>query len=438
MPLPSDRLSAQAIIAARHARTPWQLPVMIVASALLLSLPFRATVGWRGGILALLTLMLVFGHVWQHGWRADWRVFFPRDRWLRLVGCTWLLLTAAWALAGPSPAGSLPGVRSDVLAPLLAFCAFLAITRNRRDLMRWVMVLFAAQLVITLLVIRDPFQPNNLLHRPAYIDVGVLSAWLVIVASLLPVMWFVPRPMRRWARPVAGLMAATIVIAAFCSGNRVIWTCFAAIVLTGFVMLYRPRRYSARGRHRWLVLAGSISALAVLGWSSVQLRGPSIEPRSLGSVAYILQDPRNVLWKEAVLMIGEKPLSGYGFDLPRWHAEFAKRTSAATAPSGFDHAHNALLNYALQLGITGAALVTALFAALFASFLRQPRALPIERLVAACGVVLVTGFFLRNLTDDFFMRQSLLLFAAVAGMLAGAGRRSAVEPVRAVLPIGSN
>jgi O-antigen ligase len=435
MPLPPDEMSVQAVVAARHVRTPWQLPVMIVASALLLSLPFRATVGWRGGILALLVLILVMGHVWQHGWRANWRTFLPRDRWLRLAGCTWLLLTAGWALAGPNPAGSLPAVRSDVLAPLLAFCAFHAITRDRRDLMRWAMVLFAAQLLITLLAVRDPFQPNNLLHRPAYIDVGVLSVWLVIVASLLPVLWLVPRSMRRWARPMAGLMASTIIVAAFCSGNRVIWTCFAAMVLTGFAILYRRRRHATNTRRGWLMLAGSISALAILGWSSVQLRGPSIEPRSLGSAAYMLQDPRNVLWEEAVRMIGEKPLSGYGFDLPRWHAEFAKRTGAATAPSSFDHAHNALLNYALQMGITGALLVATLFAALFAAFLRQPRALPIERLAATCGVVLVTGFFLRNLTDDFFMRQSLLLFAAVAGMLAGAGRRVAVGPVR---PIGSN
>lgn len=435
MSLPSARMSVEAVVAARHVRTPWQLPVMIVASALLLSLPFRTTVGWRGGILVLLTLMLVMGQVWQHGWRADWRAFLPRDRWLRLAGCTWLLLTAAWALAGPNPADSLPGVRSDVLAPVLAFCAFHAITRDRRDLTRWAMVLFAAQLVITLLAVRDPFQPNNLLHWPAYIDVGVLSAWLVIVASLLPVMWIVPRPMRRWARPLALFMAATIVVAAFCSGNRVIWTCFAAMVLTGFAILYRRRRHATNTRRGWLILAGSISALAILGWSSVQLRGPSIEPRSLGSAAYMLQDPRNVLWEEAVRMIGEKPLSGYGFDLPRWHAEFARRTSAATAPSSFDHAHNALLNYALQMGITGAILVAGLFVALLVGFLRQPRALPIERLAAACGVVLVTGFFLRNLTDDFFMRQSLLLFAAVAGMLAGAARRPIVGSVP---PIGNN
>jgi inner membrane protein involved in colicin E2 resistance len=43
-------------------------------------------------------------------------------------------------------------------------------------------------------------------------------------------------------------------------------------------------------------------------------------------------------------------------------------------------------------------------------------------IVAGCGVALVVGFFVRNITDDHFQRQPLLLFAAMAGALLGAQR----------------
>lgn len=399
---------------------------ILVAAALLASIPFRVTVGLRGGILALLVILLLIDHARRGGWGE----LVPRDAGLRWIGLAWLGTTAAWAALGTAPLESLRGVRSDVLAPLLAFCAFQALTVDRRDLLRWALVLLAAQLILTLMAILDPFQPNNMLHRPAYIDVGVLSAWLVVAATLVPVFWYVPRNVRRRSRPLAVLMAIAVLVAAVFSGNRIIWTCFAVMLLAGLVTLQRPGAGNALQPGRWLMLVGSIAAFALLGWLSVQWRAPVSDPRALGSAAYMLQDPRHVLWDEAIHMIAEKPLAGHGFEVPAWRVEFARRTQASTTPNAFDHAHNALLNYGLQMGVPGALLVLVLFGILLASFLRLSRVTPLARLAAGCGLALVAGFFLRNMTDDFFNRQSLLLFAAVAGMFAGIGRRPAVKKPR--------
>lgn len=396
-------------------RSPLRMAIVLLASLLLMSLAFRATVGARGGLLVLISVLLVIDRV-QVG---DWQSLYPRDWTLRAAGLIWLGTVSVWSLLGPAPLESLRGVRSDVLAPILGFCVFYTLTRTRVDLIRWSLILFSAQLILTVLVVCDPFQPTNPLHRPAYIDVGVLSAWLVIVAAVLPVFWYAPRSMRRWTRPVCVCMTLSIAIAAFFSGNRIIWICFAVMLLVGSAVTYRVARTSWKRR---AMLACGVAMLSALGWVSLHLRAPEPALDANSSVAYLLDDPRSQLWKEAVRMISERPLGGHGYDLLASRQEFSLRSRGPAWPSGFEHAHNTVLNYGLQIGVVGVLLVPILFASLLATFLYLPRWRPLTRLATCCGLALVTGFFVRNLTDDFFIRQSLLLFAAVAGMLIGASK----------------
>jgi hypothetical protein len=42
---------------------------------------------------------------------------------------------------------------------------------------------------------------------------------------------------------------------------------------------------------------------------------------------------------------------------------------------------------------------------------------------AIAAVAMVAGMFLKNMTDDLFIRQSALLYWAVAGMVLGADAR---------------
>ena len=407
--------------ASPRLRSPLRMAIVLLASLLLMSLAFRATVGLRGGLLALISILLIVECVRT----GDWHQLFPSDRTLRAVGLTWLGIVSAWALLGPAPLESLRGVRSDVLAPILGFCVFYTLTRTRADLMMWSLILLAVQLVLTILVVCDPFQPLNPLHRPAYIDVGVLSAWLVIVAALLPVFWYAPRATRHWARPVCVCMALSIAIAAFFSGNRMVWMCFAAMLFACSMVTHRTTGIRWQ---RWLMLAVGVAMLGALGWASLHLRAPVPASSASPSVAYVLDDPRNQLWKEAVRMISERPLTGYGYDLAASRHEFAVRSRSPEWPVSFEHAHNVVLNYGLQIGIVGVVLIPTLFMCLLAVFLYLPRSRPLTRLATCCGLALVTGFFLRNLTDDFFIRQSLLLFASVAGMLIGVSRSNIKPP----------
>jgi hypothetical protein len=86
-----------------------------------------------------------------------------------------------------------------------------------------------------------------------------------------------------------------------------------------------------------------------------------------------------------------------------------------------------VLNYAIQLGVPGALALVFVFFSLAHAFWIRRLGSEDARLAAACGLMLVFGVFLRNMTDDFFGRHAILLFGALAGLLlalADAAQRS--------------
>ena len=403
---------------------------MIGAGLLLVAIPFRATVGWRGGLLAFTVILLLAAY-----WR-NWRQLMPQQTSLNVAAAVWLAATLLWALAGDSPSNGLHLVRRDVLSPILAYCVFHALTRSYADLARWSWLLFAAQIVLTAMVVHDPFQVDVAAHRPAYIDVGVLSAWLVTIAALAPVFWLVPksmgaqRAMSRFApsRVAAVVLAACILAAAAFSANRTVWICFAAMLAAGSLVGLRLQADRRRLFVRVVFVLTGMVALLALGWASLEIRAAAYPDARSGQIANMLDDPRRVLWAEGAKMIGEKPFAGRGFGSNTLKAEFADRTRDNTAHLRFEHAHNVVLNYGMQMGIPGAILILALFSTLALVFLRLAarHSGPLAQTAAVCGVALLIGVFLRNMTDDFFLRQSGLLFACVAGMLVGAGSRDSL------------
>ena len=416
------------------------------AGLLLLVIPFRATVGLRGGLLALTVILLLVAYL-RNG--PNWRECLPRQSLLNAIAVVWLAATLLWALASDSPSHGLHLVRRDVLSPILGYCVFHALTRNYADLACWSWFLFVAQLVLTVMVVLDPFQVDVAVHRPAYIDVGVLSAWVVTVAALVPVFWLVPQATRgafvasvasRFAsshiasshiapsRIAAVVLTACILVAAALSANRTVWICFAAMLVAGSLLALRLHADRRRLFVRVVFILTGVTALLALGWASLAIRATAYPDARSGQVAYLLDDPRRVLWAEGAKMIAEKPLAGRGFGSNALKAEFADRTRDNTAHLRFEHAHNVVLNYGMQMGLFGAMLILTLFSTLAVEFLRLAgrQAGPLAQTTAICGVALLVGVFLRNMTDDFFLRQSSLLFACVAGMLVGAGSRDAL------------
>jgi O-antigen ligase len=93
------------------------------------------------------------------------------------------------------------------------------------------------------------------------------------------------------------------------------------------------------------------------------------------------------------------------------------------------HAHNTFLNLALQTGIQGLVLFCLLLYGLIKFFyvaVKQEE--PVQLLFFTQATLwMIIVFFVRNLSDDFFVDDSALLFWFLVGAGVAIGRRSKVN-----------
>jgi len=377
--------------------------------------PFRASAGLRGAMLLLAGLAILYAHVREGQFR---QLLLPYKALVIATGL-WLLSAGIWSFLSPSPVESLSVVKRDILTPILAFMVFYALTRTRADIMRWVSILTAGLFILTVMIVREPFDPLATLQESDYLTVGLLTAWIVTLAPVLAVSMFASRPWRGRAIGLAVISLLCLLLSAWLSGNRTVWVCFAAMIVVATFL--GTHRHAIRNT-RWRTVAVLLVALAVIAslmFATMQFRAKTQAPNGIGPLAFLLQDNRAPILTAAFGMIGERPLLGRGYNNPEIGEILAMRFDTPWLRNYVHHPHNVVLNHLLQMGITGAIVILALFAALAWTFLKRLPVGGIARLAGLCGIALVVGVFLRNMTDDFFSRHTVQFFGAAAGMLLG-------------------
>jgi len=380
----------------------------------LFAAPFRSSAGLRGGLLALAALLLIA----DAARRRDWRHLWPA-RSIATDGIVlWLLTVLAWCAFSSDVRESFSTFKGEVAIPLLAGLVFHAITRDERDIQRWMLALMAGLAGLLVSMFIDPFRQGEVIPRPWYGGVGPVSTWVVGVVALVPFAWLGTEATRNRAIGVALLLLAAGI--AFMSGNRMAWLSFALMLTTFAVLSIREGQAMPKTRTLigWMVVIGVLGALFFVS-SEARFDG-LVEDK--GSVALLLNDNRLALWQEVMRMIVERPLAGRGFGREVIESELVARFADPQHRGLFLQGHNLLFNYALQMGVAGAVAILSLFAALGIKFLFLARQSGIARHAGICGCMLLVGVFSKNMTDDFFIRQNALLFWAVIGMLAGATR----------------
>ncbi len=391
---------------------------VVAASAALFFAPFRSSAGVRGGLLILAAAAIGFAH-----FRAgQLRQLLPAEKLLGVAVAAWLASATMWSFLSPSPLESLSVVKRDILTSVLAFFVFYALTRTRADMMRWISILTAGLVVLTGILVFEPVDPRAYGPARAYVDVGWLTTWLAMVAALIGLLAFMARSQRRKATFLFCVAVPCLVWSAWLSGNRVVWVCYAAVVVVGAGIPCLGQRSTRERVRAALILAGLLALIGCFMAASMQFRAENEASDGAGPVAFLLQDGRAHIWRVAWELIGDRPLLGYGYSNLAFPDQFAAHFDPGWRHL-FRHAHNVVLNYMLQMGVIGGFVVLFLFAALIRTFIVKAQSGAVARLCGYSGLALVMAVILRNTTDDFFSRHALQFFGAFVGMLLGLANR---------------
>jgi O-antigen ligase len=132
------------------------------------------------------------------------------------------------------------------------------------------------------------------------------------------------------------------------------------------------------------------------------------------------QDRRWHLWRFSLERIAERPLSGGGFGREAFKMLFPDYYRDHLQ---LWHAHNMVINKGIQMGIPGMAAFLALWIALAAACARGLR-VPSLRPWAIATLAMIAGVFVRNMADDFFIRDHALLFWLLCGAYLGVLRQA--------------
>ena len=258
---------------------------------------------------------------------------------------------------------------------------------------------------------------------------NLTSALITLVPCLLLVCWLSrEKAVSARAGALAWVCVGLAVLGAYTTLNRTIWIAFIMqIFLAGALILWRSRDHRGLERRKLIGTATVAALIAVAAAVTIvqvqQERSELLRQRPGKEAAADPQnDPRLRIWPYAVDIVRERPWlgMGYGRGIARkqLHDRFPERE--------IWHAHNLVLETAIQVGIPGAVLLLALIGMTAVSGYRYARSRNAIR--AACGIAvlcIVMGMLLRNMTDVLWVRQNSLLYWGVIGMLFGVGRMHA-------------
>jgi len=388
------------------------------------TLPFHHLMALRSlalGLAALFTFV-------AGGWRE-----MPR---LPLIAgwAAWMIFAGISVAFAYQQRVALSEYRYEVLYTFGAWATCYTLARHN-DGARWLgRVLVGATLAALALGIAlfAPGQPWFDLGR--YGDVGAVSTFLVTVLPLFLLLALRSKP-HSAARLGALAIAAGCIAAGFLTLNRTFWLA-AAAELTIFAL------FSMRYWKPWVRAASMLAVGAVLLALALIVVFTTSEARIALSAPgtdvweFLTGDPRGDLWRFATSQIALHPWIGAG--LGKW-------SSRETFIAYFNdpllmHAHNMFLNRTLETGLPGLAAFVLLLASVAVAFRRVARSAdPGTAAIGAAGLALVAGVVMKNLTDDFFVRQNALLFWSLvgAGLGSAAAREEAIRvaaPTQSALP----
>lgn len=364
-------------------------------------LPVGATTALRNLMFAL-----VIGALSYTLWRArQWPHLPIRLPWLALF------LPALLSLGYSVDVGySLSEIKTEIFVPLVIVLMTATIIHDETAFLQFLRILIAANVFLVAFSVITGVTGGSTkddLVGTLNTGVGYYSTYLVAVMPFIAIyLWHFWERRRGLAWALSLLLLANLA-SLYISGNR--QGLLSVLVEIGlFVIIYRR----SLSRKHWTVIALAAFAVCSLFLFQFVNRDPSAS-RGLGSA--MGNDVRWPVWRACITELKDHPWTGSGFGLRIFQIAYPQ--FSANGP--FWHAHNVLLNKGIQMGIPGIVGFLILTLSVPWKMLRSLRSRGLVGAAAAAGIVMSLGFLLKNMTDDFFYRESGYMFWLLAGAVLG-------------------
>jgi O-antigen ligase len=376
-------------------------PLMV----LLFILPFPGTVALR--LLCLATAFLIAMAVWRH---SD----VPRLPCKRAIAA-WALVALLSLVYAVDPAYSLAEIKNEIGYSMMAFVAFFVLTRRDRDLGMLAVALGVGAVVISTWGLTSSLLAGTWNEAGRHGGSASYASYSVTVFPLflLLALYFDNPRYRAAALGIAVLM----LVAAFFSGQRIVWPVVCLQILLALAWLRHKRKI-----HLSVGAVGAVGVGVILAAGAVFVAAQSLRFHHGDAVTTVTSDNRLAQMPKVVERIVATPWTGSGFG--RQAMRRAHTDLIPAEDSLLWHAHNSFLNYGLSMGLPGIAALVLLFSSLlweYMRFLRDDD--PQLQLLGLAGVLMILGVLLRNQVNDMFLRDLALLFWALNGALLGLGHR---------------
>lgn len=359
--------------------------------------------------------LFLFLHLWLSNDR-QWRSTVLLWPWV-----LYALAAVLSLLSAVDPAYSLKELRAEVLKGVILFYTGVHFIRAEEHVKQvWGALMTGAGLMGFFAVLLFLVQGGSLLHH--FLRAGSLHSGYGGFATYLVTVWpFVLLAPRAFdmprLRPVWMGLIAIIAFSGYLTFSRAVW--IGMLMELGLVLVILSRR-----RLR-TALAGCLVSLALLTAAVCLVPGASHGERW----SQLLKDPAKIggtagdliaVWGHSLEHIAEQPFKGIGLGRHSFSKAFPE-FRAAHQPLLW-HAHNMFIELTLQMGLQG--LIAILWAFIALLVVLWPHAPPARGdtvgLFGAAAALMVVGFSVRNLTDDFFVDDSGFLLWLLAGLALGA------------------
>ena len=372
------------------------------------TVPVLLLVAWCGASIAWSTVPMISFGKWQTDLVLPLLAYVAAYGWVRRTG-------SVAALVG----GAVTGI--GLLVPL-SLCALVP----------------ASALPALGRAVRLESFPNMSSPLPIwYPGVGDASMAASLVAAVLVV---APRLLPRVARGWWWTSWVAVGVVVALSNNRNAALAIPVVSLVAWWWSRRradapaidPRRVA---RWRWTVAVGVLVAatglVAVLESSArerLRIIGTPIPPEESALLVLTERDTRPMIWTYYARLAMQSPIIGVGFGrtVPGIHYRTQQDADLARVEfNAYIHAHNLFLNWWLQTGAVGVALLVAALVAIVRAALHAVRTSDDPRRRAALvGIgALVALMLIRDATDDFLVYGMATLFWVLLGALVATTRR---------------